>query len=164
MSVKTVTADQVRGTKRNRYIVRDSPKNKNQHPRRQAYKCRATQLTPRLDLAGGYSAWDVEGADRANVSYIGSLSGVNEKQECLLDTFTDHGGFRTDNQFIDNLPPKWCGVLWKDLNPRNGAQPIREVIQNFINLTKGRTAIFHSAKGDKARLDVSAAMCGLTIP
>ena len=175
MPVNTATAEQVRGTGRRRYTTTAAPpsnrfhnrRNDIHYPRQPAYKCRATQTTARFDLAEDVSAWDIEGADRGNVPYVGSLSGVNiSKRQCLLDTFADHGGYRTDHQFINHLPPLGLnlGVVWKDLNPRNGARPIKEVIESFITLTKGRTVILHSAKGDKARLDNSAAMCGLIIP
>ncbi|KAK3115898.1 hypothetical protein LTR53_004286 [Teratosphaeriaceae sp. CCFEE 6253] len=123
-------------------------------------------LTPRLDLITGIMSVDLEGCQRDGVHYVGSLSLANEGGVCVYDTFADHGGYKTDGRFITALPPKHLhlGVEWSDLSPRNGAQPIREIIAHFIGLAVGRTVVFHDYGADRRMLDASASMCNITIP
>ena len=129
-------------------------------------RSRAAQVTPRFDLVTEVMAVDLEGCQRNGVHYDGNLAVANDTELCVYDTFTDHGGYQTDEQFIHQLPPikKRLGVYWRDLAPWNGAQPIKEVIQHFIDLAAGRTIVFHDAAADKRMLEASAGMCGLTIP
>ncbi|KAK5709935.1 hypothetical protein LTR17_019323 [Elasticomyces elasticus] len=181
MPVTTVEADQVHGEGRNRYTTSGSPRyanhgnshnnkkrNNNQkyHAPQPTNHCRATQLSPRFDLVTDVMALDLEGCQRNGEQFAGSLSVANEYTQGVYDTFVDHGGYRTENEFINALPPKSIGlsVYWKDLAPWNGAQPVKQVIQSFIDLAAGRTIIFHVYEADKRMLDHSAGMCGLTIP
>ncbi|KAK4895744.1 hypothetical protein LTR27_006226 [Elasticomyces elasticus] len=176
MPVTTVKADQVRGEGRNRYTQSSHHVNSHNHKKRnnkQKYHapkptnhCRATQLTPRFDLVTDVMAVDLEGCQRNGERFAGSLSVANEYKQGVYDIFVDHGGYRTENEFINSLPPKslGLGVYWKDLALWNGAQPVKQVIQSFIDLAAGRTIIFHDYEADKRMLDHSAGMCDLTIP
>ncbi|TKA61608.1 hypothetical protein B0A55_11217 [Friedmanniomyces simplex] len=111
-------------------------------------------------------AADLEGCQRNGVQYVGSLSIANAHKRGVYDIFADHGGYRTEDEFINQPPPasKKLGVYWRDLAPHNGAQPIKDVIQNFVDLAVGRIMVFHDSGADKRMLDHSAAVCGLTIP
>ncbi|KAK5683078.1 hypothetical protein LTS10_004608 [Elasticomyces elasticus] len=181
MPVTTVKADQVRGEGRNRYTTSESTQsahhvnsrnhkkrnnNKKYHAPKPIKHCRATQLTPRFDLVTDVMAVDLEGCQKNGEQFAGSLSVANEYKQGVYDTFVDHGGYRTENEFINALPPKsmGLGVYWKDLAPWNGAHPVKQVIQSFIDLAAGRTIIFHDYGADRRMLDHSAGMCGLTIP
>lgn len=168
MVVNTVSADQVRGNGRSRFIAPqpnthynnpNGNRNRNHtaHPR---YQCRAIQTTPAWDLATDVMGVDLEGCERDRLHYVG------KEKKVVYDTFADDGGFKTPQQFIKKLPPKPknLGVDWQDMYPWNGARPIREVIENAIQLMVGRTIVFHSAGNDVRMLDHSAEMCGLAIP
>lgn len=91
---------------------------------------------------------DLEGCQRYGTHYVGSFSAVNRSKQTVYDVFADHGGWRTDEQFITAIPPKRFGVNWPDLNPANGARPIEEVLENAIQLMAGRTVVFHDAGAD----------------
>ncbi|KAK4544271.1 hypothetical protein LTR36_004481 [Oleoguttula mirabilis] len=111
-------------------------------------------------------AVDLEGCQRYGTHYVGSFSAASRSRETVYDVFADHGGWRTDEQFITALPPKFknLGVDWPDLNPANGATPIKEVLENAVQLMVCRTIIFHDAGADMRMLNRSAALCGIAIP
>ncbi|KAK4895746.1 hypothetical protein LTR27_006228 [Elasticomyces elasticus] len=151
MPVTTATADQVRREGRNASIFTNfqqgngtskysgsygQQRNIDRQRARMIKRSRATQLWPRFDLVTDVLAFDIEGCERYGVHYVGSLSGVNEKKECVLDVFADHGGHGTEDVWIKSVPPLHLnlGVKYRDLAPYNGARPIEEIIEDFINL------------------------------
>ncbi|KAK5694793.1 hypothetical protein LTR97_009383 [Elasticomyces elasticus] len=181
MPVTTATADQVRREGRNATISTNfqqrngtskysgsygQQRSNDRQRARMIKRSSATQLWPRFDLVTDVLAFDIEGCERYGVHYVGSLSGVNEKKECALDVFADHGGHGTDEVWIKSVPPLYLnlGVKHRDLAPYNGARPIEEIVDDFINLATGRTVIFHDFRADKELLDNSAAKAGVTIP
>ncbi|KAK5683076.1 hypothetical protein LTS10_004606 [Elasticomyces elasticus] len=181
MPVTIATADQVRREGRNVSVSTThqqrngtgkysgsygQQRNNDRQRARMIKRSRATQLWPRFDLVTDVLAFNIEGCERYGVHYVGSLSGINEKKECVLDVFADHGGHGTDEVWIKSVPPLHLnlGVKYRDLAPYNGARPIEEIIDDFINLAKGRTVIFHDFHADKELLDNSAAKAGVTIP
>ncbi|KAK5119886.1 hypothetical protein LTR85_007212 [Meristemomyces frigidus] len=174
MVVNTAPANQVRGSGRSRYV--DTPSSSYgtgpyggrhyHHAARPRYQCRAVQTTPAWEKVTDLMAVDLEGCQRNGTHYVGSFSAVSRCKQTVYDVFADHGGWRTDEQFITALPPKYLnlGVDWPDLNPANGARPIQEVLENAIELMVGRTIVFHDAGADMRMLNHSAAMCGIEIP
>ena len=90
------------------------------------YKCRAEQLTSRLDLItpGELLAFDCEGMmlpqpDGTKPKGVGRVSVVNEKLELIYDTFV-HYGPEIEHQF--DLQRLNLGVKYNDIKPENGAQ------------------------------------------
>ncbi|TKA29590.1 hypothetical protein B0A50_03603 [Salinomyces thailandicus] len=133
---------------------------------RRGYQVRATQITRAWSLVTPVLTVDLEGCQRDRKSFVGSISICNEQEQAVYDVYGDHGGFRTKDQFITGLPPKSLnlGVDWADLNPKNGAKPIKEVLENVAKLFEGRTVVFHDYKSDRRMMDASSAMCGVQIP
>ncbi|KAK3070156.1 hypothetical protein LTR53_010964 [Teratosphaeriaceae sp. CCFEE 6253] len=173
MPVNTASASQVHGQGHDRRIgpaVLDECRGDRGAPRlyHQRSRCRAVQLTPRFDLLVPSScvSFDLEGCQHNGAQHVGSISGADDQGKTVWDTYADHGGYGTREAYINGLPPKRMklGVQGSDLAPWNGAQPIKEVIQNFIDLAVDRVVVFHDAKSDRLMLDTSARMCSMVIP
>ncbi|KAK3115899.1 hypothetical protein LTR53_004287 [Teratosphaeriaceae sp. CCFEE 6253] len=173
MPVNTASASQVHGQGHDRRIgpaVLDEGRGDRGAPRlyHQRSRCRAVQLTPRFDLLVPSScvSFDLEGCQHNGAQHVGSISGADDQGKTVWDTYADHGGYGTREAYINGLPPKRMklGVQGSDLAPWNGAQPIKEVIQNFIDLAVDRVVVFHDATSDRLMLDNSARMCSMVIP
>nr|OQO21713.1 hypothetical protein B0A51_12867 [Rachicladosporium sp. CCFEE 5018] len=109
------------------------------------YVCRATQTLPRWDLVRRCQtvAVDVEfqrvlysGAAKWT-QRIGRIALVDENLNTLYDRF---------------------GVVWKDLESKNGAVPAAVVEQNCRRIFEGRTVVMHASQGDmhSFRIEVNA--------
>lgn len=168
MPVTTVSADQVVYVNGHPTITQNSNttngnphssaryNNNNHRYRHNRYRCRAQQLTPRLDLVkpGSSVALGCEGVKLIGEEFegwrshgVGRCSIVNIHGEVVYDTFVYYP------EGVNHRPsPQWIklGVKYKDILPENGAQPHVEVLANAKAIfDKSGTVVAHAATNDQ---------------
>lgn len=163
MPVTTVSSDQVvRGANGRPTIVTNQYTNSSNRSSRyysNRYRCRAKQLTPRLDLVkpGSPVALDCEGMMLFGDEFkdwrshgVGRCSIVNVDGQVVYDTFV----YYSDD--VNHRPsPQWLklGVKHKDILPKYGAQPHAQVLAAAKAVfDKSGIVVAHAAINDERML------------
>ncbi|KAK6440765.1 hypothetical protein LTR95_003015 [Oleoguttula sp. CCFEE 5521] len=117
------------------------------------YVCRATQTLPRWDLVRRCHtvAVDVEfqrvlypGAAKWT-QRIGRIALVDENLNTLYNVYA---AYRNEAGARKEMNPKRFGVIWKDLESKNGGVLAAVVERNCRKIFEGRTVVMHASQGD----------------